>query len=247
MGRRKVKRQNIVRETDAEKGAKMRAESDLKFAESLRGDRDELIEKLTTQDVEAEIGGIASADKAISEAQAGASGYDAATDLQTAAGLAANAVAVSTGVKDVTTELESGRLGTVAGMLTKDKQISTGAGVRAAGETAKQDIGKFTAGETKARAKRGAAQSPLGGFISGAAGAAAQNLADTGSMFQKGPYRVTDPKGKKMTDGTILPKDEYFSIGVFGGTSPLSQIRAPRINNDSTQIGQQTNFKLFNN
>lgn len=245
MGRRKVKKQNIVRETDAEKGAKMRAESDLKFAESLRGDRDKLIEKLTTQDVEAEIGGIASADKAISETQAGAGGYDAATDLQTAAGLAANAVAVSTGVKDVTTELESGRLGTVAGMLTKDKQISTGAGVRAASESASQDLGKFSAEETKARAKRGALQSTFGGVVSGATGAMAQNVADTGSMFQKGPYQVTDPGGKTLTDGTMLQKGQYFTTGVFGGTSPLSQIRAPQTNNDATQTGGKTKFKLF--
>jgi hypothetical protein len=243
MGRRKVKRQNIVRETDAEKGAKMRAESDLKFAESLRGDRDELITKLTTQDTEAEIGGIASADKAISEAGAGVGGYDAATDIQTAAALASNAVAVSTGVKDVSSELEGGRLGTVAGMLTKDKQISTGAGVRAAGESAKQDIGKFSAGETKARAKRGAAQSTLGGVISGSLGAMGKNVADTGNPFFRSS--TVDDKGGKLVGGKQLQFGDAYQTGIFGGTR-LGNLRAPQIENDATQTGQKTKKKLLN-
>ena len=149
-----------------------------------------------------------------------------------------------TGVKDVSTELEGGRLGTVAGMLSKEKQISTQAGLQSAGLEASQDITKFQAGEQVASAKRKAVESTLGGVFGGALGAMAQNVADTGSMFQKGPYRVTDPKGKKMTDGTILPKDEYFSVGVFGGTSPLSQIRAPQVNNDATITGQTTKKKI---
>jgi hypothetical protein len=195
MGRRKVKKQNIVRETGSERRAKQQAQSDLAFAQQLRGSRDELIEKLTSQDTEAEIGGIASADKAIGEAQAGLGGYDAATNIGTSAQLASNAVAAMTGVKDVSTELEGGRLATVSGMLGKEKQISTQAGLQSAGLEASQDITKFQAGEQVASAKRGAMYSTLGGFVSGATGAMSQNLATTGSMFQKGPYVVTDPKG----------------------------------------------------
>jgi hypothetical protein len=51
MGRRKVKKQNIVRETDTERRAKQQAQSDLAFAQQLRGSRDELIEKLTSQEL----------------------------------------------------------------------------------------------------------------------------------------------------------------------------------------------------
>lgn len=243
MGRRKVKKQNIVRETDAERRQKLQAQSDLAFAQDLRGSRDELIEKLTSQDTEAEIGGIASADKAIGEAQAGVGGYDAATNIGTSAQLASNAVATMTGVKDVSTELEGGRLGTVAGMLGKEKQISTQAGLQAAGQEASQDITKFQAGEQVKSAKRGALYSTAGGFVSGAMGAMSKNLATTGSMFQKGPYVVTDPKGKELTDGTMLQKGDYYTTGVFGGTSKLGNLRAPAIV-DATQTGQTTKKKI---
>ena len=239
MGRRKVKKQNIVRETDTERRAKQQAQSDLAFAQDLRGSRDELIEKLTSQDTEAEIGGIASADKAIGEAQAGVGGYDAATNIGTSAQLASNAVATMTGVKDVSTELEGGRLGTVAGMLGKEKQISTQAGLQAAGQEASQDITKFQAGEQVASAKRKAIESTLGGVFSGAMGTMQKNIVDTGNPFFRSST-VEDKKLGKMVDGTQLQFGDYYETGIFGGTR-LGKYRAPE---DATQTGQTTKKKI---
>lgn len=240
MGRRKVKKQNIVRETDTERRAKQQAQSDLAFAQQLRGSRDELIEKLTSQDTEAEIGGIASADKAIGEAQAGVGGYDAATNIGTSAQLASNAVATMTGVKDVSTELEGGRLATVAGMLGKEKQISTKAGLQAAGQEASQDITKFQAGEQVASAKRGALYSTAGGFVSGALGAMSKNVADTGSPFFRSA--VVEGDAGKIVEGTQLQKGDAYQVGIFGGTK-LGNLRAPAIV-DTTQTGQTTKKKI---
>lgn len=240
MGRRKVKKQNIVRETDTERRAKQQAQSDLAFAQQLRGSRDELIEKLTSQDTEAEIGGIASADKAIGEAQAGVGGYDAATNIGTSAQLASNAVATMTGVKDVSTELEGGRLATVAGMLGKEKQISTKAGLQAAGQEASQDITKFQAGEQVASAKRGALYSTAGGFVSGALGAMSKNVADTGSPFFRSA--VVEGDAGKIVEGTQLQKGDAYQVGIFGGTK-LGNLRAPAIV-DATQTGQTTKKKI---
>jgi hypothetical protein len=240
MGRRKVKKQNIVRETDTERRAKQQAQSDLAFAQQLRGSRDELIEKLTSQDTEAEIGGIASADKAIGEAQAGVGGYDAATNIGTSAQLASNAVATMTGVKDVSTELEGGRLATVAGMLGKEKEISTKAGLQAAGQEASQDITKFQAGEAVKSAKRGAMYSTLQGFAGGAMGAMQANVADTGSPFFRSA--VVEGDAGKIVEGTQLQKGDAYQVGIFGGTR-LGSLRAPAIV-DATQTGQTTKTKI---
>jgi len=128
-------------------------------------------------------------------------------------------------------------------MLGKEKQISTQAGLQSAGLEASQDITKFQAGEQVASAKRKAVESTLGGFVSGATGAMSKNLATTGSMFQKGPYVVTDSKGKELTDGTMLQKGDYYTTGVFGGTSKLGDLRAPAIV-DATQTGQTTKKKI---
>jgi len=241
MGRRKVKKQNIVRETGAERRQKLQAQSDLAFAQQLRGSRDELIEKLTSQDTEAEIGGIASADKAIGEAQAGVGGYDAATNIGTSAQLASNAVATMTGVKDVSTELEGGRLGTVAGMLGKEKQISTQAGLQSASLEASQDITKFQAGEQVASAKRKAIESTLGGAISGALGTMQANVADTGNPFFRSA--VVEGDAGKIINGTQLQKGDAYQVGIFGGTR-LGTIRPPQISSDATITGQGTKKKI---
>ena len=241
MGRRKVKRQNIVRETDAEKRAKQQAQSDLVFAEQLKGSRDELIQKLTSQDTEAEIGGIASADKAMQETQAGLQGYNAATNIGTSAQLASNAVATMTGVKDVSTELEGGRLGAAAGMLTKEKQISSRAGLEAASQEASQDITKFQAGEQVASAKRKAIESTLGGAISGALGTMQANVADTGSPFFRSA--VVEGDAGKIINGTQLQKGDAYQVGIFGGTR-LGTIRPPQISSDATITGQGTKKKI---
>ena len=242
MGRRKVKKQNIVRETDTEKRAKQQAQSDLAFAQQLKGSRDELIKKLTSQDTEAEIGGIASADKAIGEAQAGVGGYDAATNIGTSAQLASNAVATMTGVKDVSTELEGGRLGTVAGMLGKEKQISTQAGLQAAGQEASQDITKFQAGEAVKSAKRGALYKTALGFADGVMGGMQANVADTGSPFFRSA--VVEGDAGKIVEGTQLQKGDAYQVGIFGGTR-LGTLRPPQVTPGTTVTGQTTKKKIL--
>jgi len=162
-------------------------------------------------------------------------------DRGTSAQLASNAVATMTGVKDVSTELEGGRLGTVAGTLSKEKQISTQAGLQSAGLEASQDITKFQAGEQVASAKRKAVESTLGGVFGGALGTMQANVVDTGNPFFRSSS-VDDKIKGKMVDGKQLQFGDYYETGIFGGTR-LGNLRAPQIN-DATITGQDTKKKI---
>jgi len=164
-GRRKVSHKKIVRETGAETRSREGAQADLAFAETLRVNRDEAISILTGQEVEPTIGGVASADKA--QADAGLGKLEAG-NITLAAHLASDAVATTTGVKDMVAQVEGDRDVGAVGILAKDKAIASGADVTSATLASGVDIGKFLADEKADAAKHGVGYQFASSFAKGA-------------------------------------------------------------------------------
>ena len=237
---RKVKRQNIVKETGEEKRSKEQVASDLRLAEEgLTSSIEGLKKTLTETDTEKLLAGVASGDRAMAEYSAGAGGYGAATNIGTSAQLASNAVASMTGVKDESTKLQTGRLGALGELLSREAQISSKAGVASAKQEASQDITKFLSGEQEKSARRGAIEGTLSSFVSGALRQGGQNIADTGSFTQKGPYTVAAGETKLAGDGTLLQGGDYYTVGILGNINPYTNVRAPKVP-QVPQVAQMT-------
>jgi len=241
---RKVKRQNIVKETGEEKRSKEQVASDLRLAqEGLASSVEGLKKTLTETDIEKLLAGISSGDRAIAEYSAGAGGYDAATNIGTSAQLASNAVASMTGAKDESTKLQTGRLGALGELLSRETQISSKAGVASAKEQASQDITKFLSGEQEKSARRGAITGTLSSFVNSALRQGAQNIADTGSFTQRGPYAVGAGETRVASDGTTLQGGDYYTVGVLGNINPYTNVRPPQVT-EGTTTGQTTKKQL---
>ena len=199
--RRKVSHKKIVRETGAETRSKQAAQSDLAFAETLRVNRDEAISILTGQEVEPTIGGVASADKA--QANAGLGKLEAG-NITLAAHLASDAVATTTGVKDMVAQVEGERDAGAVGILAKDKAIASGADVTSAQLASGVDIGKFLADEKTAAAKHGVGYQFAGNFLKA-------------GVFDK----IREAKGKG--EGPQLDTSNMQVVGPDGNPIELSQ------------------------
>lgn len=206
--RRKVKASKIIKETDAEKRAKERAQDDLQFAESLRGDADAFVDYLMGVDKEGEVGGVMRADLELERTKMGLYGSEAAKNIGIEAVLASDATAELTGVKNATSEAELNNLIQGLGLLTKSKDINTNLDLGAAKRASSVDMTKFVADESVGRSKRGVGFSTLGGFVEGGLKQMDKNLANTGSRFQRGPF-IDEASGDKYTVG-ILGKKTYL-------------------------------------
>ena len=246
--RRKVKASKIIKETDAEKRAKERAQDDLQFAENLRTDVDSFVDYLMNTDKEGEIAGSMRADLELERTKMGLYGSEAAKNIGIEAVLASDATAELTGVKNATSEAQLNNLIQGLGVLTKSKDINTNVDLGAAKRASSVDMTKFVADESTGRAKRGAVFSTIGGVIDGAQRQIKTNLANTGQAFQRGPY-IDPDDGSMYTIGAFGKKNPFeegsnlISLNTPGGMNLYNTFRAPTSAEEAG--GTQSKLTMF--
>jgi hypothetical protein len=237
---RKVKRQNIVRESLGEKRTKGFTDQLLNLVQQGAGSVTDYIQELT-KPVGETIAGIFSADKEVAEA--GTSNLASVSNVASAAKKASDAVAVATGAADTGADVEGSRMAKVADVVSGETKTSGAASRMSAGLDASEDIGKFKAEEKEGLAKRGAAMATVGGVIEGAKGKFKQNVEDTGSSFDESVV-VDEKLQEELKDdyGIEASVGDVYKRNMFGLGGAPTFMYSPK---GTTVTGVGTNKKLL--